>query len=93
MTVWLCIAILLFPVEVQHAVDIQECDDNGDEITEDRFHPVAHLHTGTGIGFCKEFIPAPSKLVAAEQSKYQRAKRQCIIGNEEIPQIKPRGTF
>ena len=53
----------------------------------------AHLQTLTAICFCKEVIPAPAELITAEESKHQRAKRQNIIGNKEVPEIQPCCTF
>jgi len=54
-----------------------------------RLHPVLYLQTLTGIGFLQEVIPAPAPLVAAEQSKQQRADGQQVGGYQEVPQIQP----
>lgn len=83
----------LTPVEGSHAVDIDEGNQPRQDEAENRLHPRAHLQTLTAICFCKEVIPAPAELITAEESKHQRAKRQNIIGNKEVPEIQPCCTF
>ena len=83
----------LTPVEGSHAVDIDEGNQPRQDKAENRLHPRAHLQTLTAICFCKEVIPAPAELITAEESKHQRAKRQNIIGNKEVPEIQPCCTF
>ena len=83
----------LLPGEGHKTVDIDENDDNGNQVAEYPLHPALNLKTLTGIGFGKEFIPAPAELVAAEQGEGQRAQRQQVVAYDEVPEIQPCGAL
>ena len=44
------------------------------------------------VGFLDKLVPAPAKLVAAEQGDDQRSQRQQVVGDDEVPQIQPCST-
>ena len=80
----------LFPVECDQTHDIDNHNCGGDEVAEDRFHPVPYLQSLTGVGLSNEIFPTPAAALAAtEDHKDQGAKRQEVSGDHEIPQIQP----
>lgn len=84
---------ILVPPECCHTIDINEGNDAGQDKTENGFHPRLYLQALACICFLDEVIPTPAEFVTAEDGKHQRAKRQDVIGNNEVPEIKPSRAF
>ena len=84
----------LLPVEADQTHDVNNDHSHGNHIAENGLHPVLDFQALAGVGFCQEVLPAPAiALVAAENDKDQRAQRQQVVGDDEIPQIQPCGAF
>ena len=83
------VRIRFLPAEGEQAVDVQRRDADGDEVLEDRLHPVLYLQSLARVGLGQEFVPAPADLVAAEHREYQRAQRQQVGAHDEVPEIQP----
>ena len=79
----------LLPSEGGETIDIKEGHDHGYDDLEDGFHPLLYFHALAGIGLGNEVVPAPAELIAAEQRKDERADRQQVGRNDEIPEIEP----
>ena len=78
------------PVEGDQAHDVDHQNAHGNHILEHGLHPILHLQALAGIGLGLEVLPAPAvALAAAEQRDDQRAQRQQVVGNDEVPQIQP----
>ena len=83
----------LLPRESVQAVCIDDQDRDRNHIAENRLHPIPDLHTGTGIGLFDEFVPTPAKLRTAEYSNCEGTDGQGVCRYDEIPEIKPGGSF
>ena len=82
------------PGEADKTHYINNDNGNGNYDAEDGLHPVLYLGAGTGIGLGKHILPTPAvTLAAAEEDEDERAERQKVIGNDEIPEIQPCGAF
>ena len=55
--------------------------------------PVLHLRPDTGIGFLKEIIPSPAKLMTAEEGEDERTQRQYVSRNNKVPKVHPGRPF
>ncbi len=81
------------PVECRYAVYVDDGDDDGNNVSEQRFLPFLYFQSFACIGFTDETVPAPADPVTAEESEYQRAERQDVCGNYEIPEVQPGRSF
>ena len=84
-----CLRSGLFPPEGDHAVNIDEDDRGRDEIAEDGLHPGLDLPALARVGLGEEIVPAPAEFIAAVEREDERAERQDVVGDEEVPEIEP----
>ena len=84
-----CLHSGLFPPEGDHAVNIDEDDRSRDEIAEDGLHPGLDLPALARVGLGEEIVPAPAEFIAAVEREDERAERQDVVGDEEVPEIEP----
>ena len=57
------------PLESSNAINVNQSNDGWYNDGENRFLPGLYFWPFSGIGFFQEVIPAPAKLVTAEESK------------------------
>ena len=81
------------PLESCNAVNVNQGNDGWHNDGENRFLPGLYFGSFSGIGFFQEVIPAPAKLVAAEESKDEWAKWKDVSGNNKIPKIQKGGSI
>ena len=60
------------PVECRYAVYIDDCDDDGNGVFEQRFLPSLYFQAFAGIGFLAEAVPAPAYSMTAKNVKLRK---------------------
>ena len=77
------------PVECRYTVYIDDCDDDGNGVFEQRFLPFLYFQAVACIGFPDEAVPAPSDPVTAEEGENKGSQRQDVSGDDEVPEVQP----